>query len=262
MSTVLLERLGYRAALSLDCRDAVTDTPVTDLIAWAWPSGDPERRLTARRSPTSSLLGFGVLPHRPLDQYAHSADGGPLPWPAAEARAYRVLVTDPGRRYLPVLTTVTVPVTAPTRIGLHTAPTFPPRSGFAVVRGQVLRTSTAAPLGWAVVTATLAGQPYQARCDQAGVFLLSAPYPEALPPLGQPASGTGRATMAWNAAIAVASNPDALLFHPPVPGFPGLDQVPDLQSVLSQSPAVIDGDDAATLVFGEPLSLSLSAEPT
>ncbi len=275
MTVTHLERVGYRAVLSLDCRDAIRPTPaapggqvlgaaVNDLAAWAWPETEPGVRRPARRSVTSQLLGFGVLPDHPLEQYARAADAGPLVWRSSTTRNHRVLVVDPRRRYLPVLTTATLPLATPLVVELHTAPTHLPRGGWAVVRGQVLRTSTTDPLPWAVLTVTLAGTPYIARCDAAGVFLLNAPYPEALPPLfGSPPAGPGLGAMTWPVVIEVASAPATLSFPDPQ----HLD-VPDLASVLAQPRAAIDtsggpqSTTTATLTFGEALALSLSAEPT
>lgn len=261
MSTVPLERLGYRGVLSLDCRDAVSGTVVSGLVAEAWPRTDPRARRTARRSPTSQLLGFGTLPDHPLEQRVRAPGEGPLDWPAATSRPYRVLVTDPRRRYLPVLTDVTAPQAAPHTVTLHAAPTSLPRGGWAVVRGQVLRAGGPRPLPWAVLTIELAGRAHTARCDAAGVFLLNAPYPEALPPLfGSPPSGPGLSTMTWTVEIGISSAPDTLTFTDPQHP-----DVPDTASVIGQAQATFDPGGGPTLTrtltFGEVLALSLTATP-
>ena len=49
-----LERMGYRAALSVLCRDAVRGSVVADdLLVTAWPATDPSR--SAGRDPLSRL---------------------------------------------------------------------------------------------------------------------------------------------------------------------------------------------------------------
>ena len=53
MTATELERIGYRAALSVRCVDAVRGTVVADdMVATAWPADDPAARLVASRSPS------------------------------------------------------------------------------------------------------------------------------------------------------------------------------------------------------------------
>lgn len=264
MSAPELERTGYRAALSLSCSDAVRGDLVADgLVATAWRLGE-DVRLTASRSRVSGLLGYGLLPGLGDYQRAHAAGGAELIWPADPApQPWLVSVVDTQRRYLPMLLEVDVPVTAPVGVPLHSAVTRSPRSGWAVVRGEVHERGTGAGLPWPVVTVTAAPQAYEVIGDELGRFLLIAPYPEALPPLsGSPPAGPGLGAMTWSLTLAVRSEPANL--DRPSPG--GTDP-PELGSILGQADAQIDvagvlqPSSTATLAFGSPTVLTLSVQP-
>lgn len=264
MTAQQLERSGFRAALSLSCRDATRGNPVADgLVATAWRPGE-DVRLTASRSPVSALFGYGLLPGLGDYQHAHATGGAELVWPAAPApQSWLISVVDTQRRYLPVLLEVDVPVSAPVSVPLHSAVSRSPLSGWAVVRGEVHDRGNGAGLPWPVVTVTAAPDSYEVICDELGRFLLIAPYPEALPPLsGSPPAGPGLGAMTWSLTLTVRSEPANLDRPSPT----GTDP-PELSSILGQADAQIDvagvlqPTTTATLAFGSPTILTLSVQP-
>jgi hypothetical protein len=273
MTAAELERIGYRAALSVRCLDAVSGTVVADdLVATAWPADVPAARLVASHSPISGLLGFGMLPGFRDLQLARSRGGDPLEWPPdPPPQPYVIKVIDLRGRYLPVVRVVPVPVPAPEDITLHSGPARGGQSGWALIRGEVHDATTQAGLGWSVVTVTAGPDSYPVVSDDLGRFLLLVPYPEALPPLaGSPPAGPGLSAMTWSLTIAVACEPGALNAAPgtdwdPIRG--GADP-PELGSIMSQAAAqqVLGGVPAATstatLAFGAPTVLTLSVEPS
>lgn len=273
MTAIELERIGYRAALSVRCVDAVRGTVVADyIVATAWSAADPATRLAASRSPVSGLLGFGMLPGFRDLQLARSPGGQPLEWPPDPApEPYVVKVVDLRGRYLPVVQLVPVPVPAPVDIPLHSGPARGGQSGWALIRGEVHDATSQAALGWSVVTVTAGPDTYPVVSDGLGRFLLVVPYPEALPPLaGSPPSGPGLSAMTWDLTIAVACEPGALTAAPgtdwdPIHG--GADP-PELVSILGQAAAqqrvsgLLAATSAAILAFGTPSVLTLSVEPS
>jgi hypothetical protein len=273
MTAIELERIGYRAALSVRCVDAVRGTVIADdIVATAWPAADPATRLVASRSPVSGLLGFGRLPGSRDLQLARSPGGRPLEWPPDPApEPYVVKVVDPRGRYLPVVRLVPVPVPAPVDIPLHSGPARGGQSGWALVRGEVHDATSRAALGWSVVTVTAGPDSYPVVSDGLGRFLLVVPYPEALPPLaGSPPSGPGLSAMTWDMTIAVACEPGALTAAPGTEWDPihGGSDPPGLDSILGQAAAPqrvggqLTATSTATLAFGAPSVLTLSVEPS
>jgi hypothetical protein len=273
MTAPELERIGYRAALSVRCVDAVRGTVVADnMVATAWPAADPAAHLLASRSPASGLLGFGMLPGFWDLQLARSRGGEPLQWPPdPPPDPYVVKVVDLRGRYLPVVRVVPVPVLAPEDIPLHSGPARSGQSGWALIRGEVHDRTTHAGLGWSVVTVTTGLDSYPVISDGLGRFVLVAPYPEALPPLaGSPPSGPGLSAMTWPLTIAVACEPGALNAAPGTDwdAISGGTDPPELSSIIGQATAqqevggVLVATSTVTLAFGTPAVLTLSVEPT
>ena len=273
MTAPELERIGYRAALSVRCLDAVRETVVADdVVATAWPADDPSARLVASRSRVSGLLGFGVLPGFRELQFARSTGGQPLEWPPdPPAKPYVIRVVDLRGRYLPVVLAVSAPVLEPVDIELHSGPARGGQSGWALIRGEVHHSTTRAPLGWSVVTVTAGGPDYPVVSDDLGRFLLVIPYPEALPPLaGSPPAGPGLSAMTWDLTVAVACEPSTLTAAPGTDWDPirGGTDPPELGSILGQAAArqEVGGGLAATstaiLTFGTPTVLTLSVQPS
>jgi hypothetical protein len=267
-----LERIGYRAALSLSCIDAVRGTVVADgLVATTWRTANPAARFVATRSRISGLLGFGLLPRLREQQYARTIKGAPLVWPAnPQPDPYVVKVVDTQRRYLPVVMEVPVPVATPVEVPLHSAVSRPATSGWAVVRGEVHHRTTTAPVPWTVLTVDTGADSYAVVGDQRGRFLLIAPYPEALPPLvGSPPAGPGLGAMTWSLTMSLRSKPDDLV------AAPGTDwdrttestDPPELASILGQPLAqqevggLLQPSSTAALAFGTPIVLNLLIQP-
>lgn len=261
----VVERLGYRAPFAVQCEDGVTGAPVGDgLVAEVWRQVDPDVRFTARRSPVSTILGFGSLPRQWGSTHTRVRPGEPLTWPAPDVEAYCLLVRDPGGRYLPVSMAVDVPVATPVRVPLSSGPTRTTGAATAVIRGEVHRDGTGEPLSWALVRVATDTDTYQTVADDRGRFRLHVPYPEALPALlGSPPAGPGLSAVSWPVTVSVRSEPDALVWSPgALPGEP-----PQLASITGQSPAdLVEGgthpDLTESLRFGAPLVLTLTAVPT
>jgi hypothetical protein len=261
-----LERVGYRAPLGLRCLDAVSGQPVGDgLLATAWRPADPGEYRTARRSPVSSLLGFGSLPGLPGPDRVRAAAGQPVTWPPLPAPTpYLVRVVDQYRRYLPVLLAVGAPAATVVDVPLDSAPTRPYPSGWATVRGATQHATTGAALPWCVVDIDTGADVYHPVSDGRGQFLLYLPYPEALPPLaGSPPLGPGLGAVTWPLTVRVRSQPAALVTPP------GADPAdpPERGSIQGQAAAQLDDGGGAqpsvtrTLIFGMPLVLRLEVVP-
>lgn len=267
-----LERVGFRGALGVRCRDAVSRAPVADgLVATVWSAADPTLRRAATRSPLSGLLGFGTFPRLRTYQHTAAAGGVPLTWPAPPpAVTHVVAVRDTQHRYLPVVFEVGVPAAAPVTVELQSAAGRGYPSGWAVLRGEVQHRTTHVGLGWAVVTVATDGASYDVVADERGRFLLVAPYPEALPPLsGSPPTGTGLSAMSWPATLTVRCQPSVLAYAPSAAAAadPGEVVPPLLASLEAQAAAlqevggVLQADDEVTLAFGVPTVLTLLVEP-
>jgi hypothetical protein len=266
MSTAALETTGYRAPLALQCVDAATGEAVADgLQATTWRPGDATTVRTARRSVVSATLSFATLPGQRAQQLAKIVGDGPVTYPAAAPTPFLVRVVDTQRRYLPQVFQVSVPQAAPFAVPLYAAATRPRPAGWGAVQGEVHRSSDGSPLGWALVDLALSGVQRTALCDELGRFLLYLPYPESLPALsGNPPLGNGIADVTWPSTVAVRSEPEALTWlAAPAPAGPPVQASIEAQAAAS----LVDGGGqhpslAATLTFGVPLLLRLSAVPS
>ena len=266
MSTFrLLEATAYRAPLGLQLVDTVGGTFVADgLQVTAWPGGDPGAAVTAKRSPVSTILGFGRLPGLAFDEEG-PLDSPPLPgWsPPGPGRPFVVRVADTLDRYLPELLVLGLPQPDLVAVPLFSAPSRRPPSGWATIRGEVWSRPTLAPAAWALVTVLSGGVSYQTLSDRRGRFLLYLPFPEALPPLAMPPPASGTGPLMWPVTLTVHYQPAT---QAGVPGAAAADP-PELFSLLAQIPAAIAaaGGPAAsaaeTLVFGVPLVLRLTVVP-
>lgn len=250
----LLERVSFRAALAIECHDGVSGRPVSvGLSAQVWLREDPARRFTARRSPTSGVLGVAVLPGLALTRVGEP--GVDMVWTPDTPVGVCALVSDTQGRYLPVSIAVDAPVKA--EVTLSSQPACLAPSGCATVRGQV-RDTNGSPLPWSMVDVD--GRTTVA--DGRGVFVLYPPWPDALPPLGGPAAGLSDLT--WDVEVRVRSEPSALRT---LAGLGPADP-PELASIEGQAAAALrdGGADHAllteTLHFGQPLDLTLTAVPS
>jgi hypothetical protein len=260
----LLERVAYRAPLAVRAVDGVTNVDVTDgLAATAWKLGEPATPHVAQRSQVSGILGFGRLPVPWSTTHAVVPAGSPATWPATTPASYLVRVEDMLGRYLAVLVRASVPVSAPVVVPLSSAPPRPAPGGFGTVRGEVHAKSDGRPLAWSLVRVDTGAAVVQTVADRLGRFTLHLPYPEALPPLtGSPPSGPGLSAVVWPVTVTLRCQPGALVFTGARPADP-----PELGSITGQAAAqLFDGGGdhpsiAATLTFGTPLVLALTAVP-
>jgi len=265
MSAVqVLERQAYRTPLAVLCQDGVTQATVVDgLVVTAWRRSDPSQRFTARRSPISGIYSFGSLPRQWANTHVRVAPGQPVIWPPASPEAWCLLVEDTLGRYLPTAIAANVPISAPVRVPLSSAPTRLAGDATAVVRGEIHHDGTSDPLGWALIRIDTGAAVYQTVADGSGRFRIQAPYPEALPVLtGSPPSGPGLSSVMWPLTITALSQPSVLVRSP---GLQPTDP-PELTSITGQAATqLIEGAPHAalteTLQFGTDLVLLLSAVP-
>ena len=210
------ERVSLTCALGLRFLDVATSAFVTaDLIARAWPVGDPWQTIDGLTTP-SGIIAFHGLPGLRGFENSQAED----PWgPEPATRTYQVEVTDTLGRYLPCRFVVHAPTKglalfaetgSPPWIGsgavpLFSAPARPVPGALAVVRAE-LRDLAGRAAAWAFVEATYSsgGLPRIAHglADDEGRVVLMFPYPE-----GQrralggspPASGlNGLTQQSWN----------------------------------------------------------------
>jgi hypothetical protein len=259
--TVILETLAYRAPLALQVVDAAGGADLADgLVATAWPAGDPSSARTARRSPFSSLLGFGTLPGLRRQEFTIAQGSASPTWPPPAPRSFVVTVIDSENRYLPQALLVGAPTTAPLAVTLYSAPARPRPAAWGMVYGSATISPGGGPLAWAFITVSDGTNSYQTATDTQGRFVVYLPYPEALPALaGSPPVGTGIGAVNWPLTVSVQAAPSTL-------SFPVTD-TPDIATVRAQATAqlVVGGGTQAhlnaTLPFGPPLLLRLSVVP-
>jgi hypothetical protein len=193
-----LDLITYRGALALRFVDNVTGAAVTDDLrvrAWAYDPAAPRaaRRMdVAERSPGSGAYGFRGLPG--LEGYQI---GDAVP---AASLAYIVHVEDGRGRYLPQTRRYDLPLMQPAvqQVNLYPAADRATPTGYATVRGQLVRTGAPAgvppevtaiePARWARVALAvppgIPGDPpvtFWGQADGQGTVVVMAPYP-LLPP--------------------------------------------------------------------------------
>lgn len=258
--TGVLESVSYRAPLALRVVDAASSAAVADdLVAVAWPEGDPAAGRPARRSSFSSLLQFPSLPGL-RDQEHVVTPGDVLPvWPPLVPRPFVVSVADRARRFGPQVLRLTVPQAAPVDVTLYSSPARRTPSGWGTVSGEVH--TAAAPAAWAWVEISDGTGVYPTVADELGRYVVYLPYPDALPPLaGSPPAGSGLTALSWPLTCTVRYRPQDQV-RPSTTG------PPDIASVRSQAAAAIRTDAGprpsteATLHFAVPLRLALSVVP-
>lgn len=265
--------------------DLARGLPVTDrLIVTTWAAGAREPKFTATRSPLSGVYGFRSLPGlRPFEQNEQPAldwcssppngisispdalhdlntlrdlitagAGGPAP-------NFVISVVDQLERFLPQVLLMCLPKEKLIEVPLFSAPARPVTPGMAVVRGELWEAANERPASWAFITASPEpATTYVAVADERGMFTLTLPYANSLPPLvGSPPHGsTPIDQLTWPLTVQVFYQPMHQRF------VSGLDP-PDIRSILEQDAAQLHdtpGSPAATLMrslrFGEPLTLA------
>ena len=185
-----LERTTFRGALALAFSDLVTGKAVTDYLrvhAYRFDPGNvqPTRKVqVAEKSPRSGIFGFRTLPG--LERYQIGEDI------AVGSVSYIVHIVDDKQRYLPQVHQVDLPFADPAvqQMTLHPAPTYTASSGYGVIRGSLLQTTSApnligvGPARWAGITVTMPGNnpgdpsiTYRGMADVAGQFILCVAHP-------------------------------------------------------------------------------------
>jgi hypothetical protein len=212
-----LDLITYRAALALRFIDSVTGAVVSDSLrvrAWAFDGAEPlaaSRVDEAEQSPNSGIYGLHALPG--LEGYQIGND---LP---AASLAFIVHVEDGRGRYLPQTRRYDLPLAQPAvqQVLLFGAADRATPTGYATVRGQLLRTSAPAgvppevtvvePARWARVALTVPpgspGDPavtFFGQADGRGAVVIMAPYPLL-------AAGVLLNDASWTVAAAVDHQP-------------------------------------------------------
>lgn len=239
----VLEWLTVFTPLGIRFWDPVLDLQVRDgLQVTAWPA--TALRPVVRASRTGSdIYTFHRLPG--LRAVENRLPG------AASSRPFVVAVEDGRRRFLPLAFRVELPLpyrglfieddpasppaSPPRGFQLVSAPTRPPASGLAVVRGDLVDLATGAPAGHARVRVEVGGGPPRfGLADAAGHFAVFLPQPTLAEnlggsPAGSPPEGPGIPLSArrWNLKVSVLWQPEGIA------SLPGT-ALPDLASVLAQ----------------------------
>lgn len=249
----VLETIGLYTPLGLRLWDAARDEVIVDALrVEAWPAGTDRPRRGAFRT-ASGVHAFERLPGLRLDA---APEGSPAP-----ARDFVVEVSDLRRRFTPIALRVGLPLPLPgvfldgadasavaqlPGLPLYSAPTRPLSSELAVVRGELHDVAADRPAAHAWVRLTLPGQAeaqapdtWDGLADAEGRFAVFFPHPvfvEALesPPHSPPHAGSLSPLdeRRWDMALEVFYEPDA---QTPLAGT----SLPDYQSLLSQSPALV-----------------------
>lgn len=201
-----LERLARNAALGLRFWDIATDQVTIDgLRVEVFHRANPYVRTSANPGPSGIYVAHGLPGLRDFE-FNDAEPAGAL-WPAAATRPYRVEVSDPQGRYLPIafdadlpargLFTALAPWVSPPhaiafpltpgsppplmveRIPLFSSPSRPPPDPLAVVHAQLADEGTRRELSWTLLGASIAG----VACglglsDERGRVMVLFPYPE------------------------------------------------------------------------------------
>ena len=200
-----VERVARNAALGVRFWDIATgDLAVDGLRVEVFHRANPYVRAVARPGPSGVYVAHAVPGLREFE-FADAEPAGAL-WPAA-TRAYRIEVSDPQSRYLPLafdadlpargLFTWLAPWLSPPRavpfpftpgspppamvdrIPLYSAPSRPPPDPLAVVHAHLVEEGTRRELAWALLGASIGGVPCGlGLADQRGRVMILFPYPE------------------------------------------------------------------------------------
>lgn len=200
-----LERLARNAALGVRFWDVATgEVAIDGLRVEVFHRANPHVRAVARPGPSGVYAAHG-LPGLREFEFADAEPPQAL-WPAA-TRPYRVEVSDPDGRYLPVafdadlpargLFTWLAPWVSPPqampfpftpgsppplvveRIPLFSAPSRPPQGVLAAVYAQLVEQGTGRALAWTLLGASVAGVPCGlGLADDRGRVLVLFAYPE------------------------------------------------------------------------------------
>ena len=247
----VIEELSTVTPLGLRFWDAVTDDQIRgglQVRAWPLPSGRPV--VEAFRT-VSDIYAFPRLPGlRNIEQ-------PPLTPPASPPtrRTFVIEVRDLERRFVPIAFQVDLPLpqrgvyqppllgspgTAAPGFYLFSAITRQQPPGVAVVRGELVSSTTALPVPWALVRVTIAGQGDRwGLADDRGRFAVQFPLPLLAPGFGPlfaspdgPASPPGPPVgdRSWDVTLDVFTQPSRLA---PLAGT----DLPDLAQIFQQAAA-------------------------
>lgn len=250
----VLETIGRYTPLGLRLWDGARDEAVVDALrVEAWPADAGRPRRGAFRT-ASGVYAFERLPGLRLDA---APEGSPV-----ETRDFVVEVADLRRRFTPIALRLGLPLPFPgvfpdgadaspgahlPGLPLYSSPTRPLSSELAVVRGELHDAAAGRPAAHAWVRLTLPGQAeahaqdtWDGLADGEGRFAVFFPHPvfiEALasPPDGSPPPAGGLPPLderRWDLVLEVFYEPDA---QTPLAGT----ALPDFQSLLNQSPALV-----------------------
>ena len=256
---VVLERVSRVTPLGIRFVDQATGRDVAEsLVVEVYGSGRPELRVTAHPN-RSGLFCVTQLPG-PRDPTFEFGDGGPEFWAGVRERAFVIEVHDRRGQFQPFTLEQRLPVqglavpaclaSSPPvdHVPLFSAPSRIVPAGMAVIRAELRArvahadgSTTTVPAAWAVLAATVAGQPtVRGVADREGRVAILIPYPEPVttsarlssPPFD---SGTGLWDQEWPVRLEAFYEPQAL---PPA--------VPDLCRTLGQAFTPLWADVEAT----------------
>jgi hypothetical protein len=278
-----VERLSIVTTLGIRFWDPAFDVQVDDgLTVTAYPFGARRPATPAFRTP-SGVYAFQGLPGLHDIEYPRGDPASPGSLPAS--LRFLIEVSDTASRFLSVAFFVDTPfdgifptdlpqapgAVAPPGFYLFSAPTRGATPLIAVVRAQVSEAVDATSeqsASYAVMEVdTPAGDTWIGIADDRGMVALLFPYPTFTGTYNFPSSTMPSAAMAqqsWPITLRIRYQPSALSFPPG-------SILPELRSVLAQSPAAIFTQRtvppgqavtslAATLVFGQELVMRSALE--
>ncbi|MBN1608918.1 MAG: hypothetical protein JW940_19985 [Polyangiaceae bacterium] len=214
-----LESVHSVAPLGLRFWDAATDTPVcSGLRVVAYPPWVERGPTMARRSP-SGFYGLFGLPGMHAQEYPNGASLAATSPPSSPS-TFIVCVDDPGRRFLPIVFGVSLPLQGQLPLPLRatsasgavvnpylfSAPSRPVLTGFAAIRADLWDRERDAPASHAVLHVSAAGREATGIADRLGrvLVLLSPPPPESLSLGSPPGAGQGHVVDEYQPLTATA----------------------------------------------------------
>ncbi len=205
MELLELERVARNAAFGVRFWDVATDTLAIDgLTVEVFHRANPRARTLARPGPSGVYVAHNLPGLREFE--FKDVELAQDLWPAA-TRPYRVEVSDPGGRYLPIAFDADLPArgaftwlapwlsppqpiafpNAPgsppqlmmERVPLFSAPSRPPPEPLAVVHAQMIEQGSARELAWGLLGVTIDGVACGiGLADDRGRVVVFFPYPE------------------------------------------------------------------------------------
>jgi hypothetical protein len=213
-----LKRVKVFTPLGIHFWDPATDSPVSDgLSVTARPVAAAGPIVPAFRT-ASGVYAFQGLPGLRHHEYPPVRPRSPASPPDAKPR-YIIEVTDQGRRFLPIVFTVELPLpykgiyrpvaggnspaNSPPRFYLYSAPTRIAAPGLATVRADLVEHDSERPAAHAILEVDIVGEKWYGIADDRGVVAVHFPYPPFVGSLQTSPPETPPVEQEWELAVRV-----------------------------------------------------------